>query len=125
MTKKRDRQPKKPTHREWSQEHWFEFIEYFDAKKPIDLKDRTFLLGTIDEVAFVQVPKGMNLQAKQHISEGLARAGVQALLVTSDINFVKLRMCSPDIEKVLYEEANGRTLIRIPKEHSDGESARD
>jgi len=75
-------------------EHWYEVIEYFDASEikrlPVD-GGSAYIMGKLDEVTIVEVGKATPMEAVQRLGEWLKENGIDALLVSEGVKFMKLR----------------------------------
>ena len=80
-------------------EHWYEVIEYFDAsaieRLPVDGGD-AYIMGKLDEVNIVEVGKGTPMEAIKRLGGYLKENGIDALLVSEGVKFMKLRPASED-----------------------------
>jgi len=95
-------------------EHWYEVIEYFDAdaiqKLPVD-GGSAFIMGKLDEVNIVEVGKGTPMDAIKRLGEWLKENGIDALLVSEGVKFMKLRPATDSQSEKLdrYEQARRDT----------------
>jgi len=80
-------------------EHWYEVVEYFDASEikrlPVD-GGSAFIMGKLDDVTIVEVGKGTPMEAVKRLGEWLKENGIDALLVSEGVKFMKLRPASED-----------------------------
>lgn len=95
--------------------HWFELmsacppeaIERLQESESLPLafleKYRVFVRGRLDKMFWIEVPSDMPSDQVQQLGETLANQGVDALIVSDQIRFVKLRMCAAEEEQVLDE----------------------
>jgi hypothetical protein len=85
-------------------EHWYELVEHFDARhiERLPVKDgRAFIMGRLDEAVVVEVSKETDQQKLVQIGQWLEKHGLDSIIVTDDIRFVKLRPCTEEIERKL------------------------
>lgn len=75
-------------------EHWYEVIEYFDASEikrlPVDGGD-AYIMGKLDAVTIVEVGKGTPMDVVKRLGGYLKDNGIDALLVSEGVKFMKLR----------------------------------
>jgi hypothetical protein len=80
-------------------EHWYEVVEYFDASEikrlPVDGGD-AFIMGKLDDVTIVEVGKGTPMDVVQRLGAYLKEHGIDALLVSEGVKFMKLKPASED-----------------------------
>jgi hypothetical protein len=98
--KKPMKKPKRRVARLMPGEHWFEAIGYFDPAGAtlVPVGDaggpRAFVLGALDDLLVVEIPRDMGATALEAVGTHLAQAGKHAILVTEGIRFLKLRLCT-------------------------------
>jgi hypothetical protein len=100
-------------------EHWYEVVEYFDAdaiqKLPVD-GGSAFIMGKLDEVNIVEVGKGTPMDAIKRLGEWLKENGIDALLVSEGVKFMKLRPAT---------DTQSEKLDRYEQTRRDAESEAD
>lgn len=92
----------------WKTDRWFEVVSLFDANeiRPLtsaDSKLRIFVMGSLEDVVILSVPKQANPKAVHDAMDALGERGIRALAFTDDIRFVKLRPLSDQEGKVIDE----------------------
>lgn len=109
--------------------HWFEMIDASAAQSIQRLenapnlnlelldKHRVFVRGSLDKMFWIEVPAGMDALEVQKLGSKLAEQGVDALIVSDQIRFVRLRMCSAEEEELLDAHAEEKaTKIIVPRQ---------
>ena len=104
-------------------EHWYEVIEYFDASEikrlPVEGGD-AFIMGKLDDVTIVEVGKGTPMDAVKRLGEWLKENGIDALLVSEGVKFMKLRPASENQATKLdmYEQTRREAAVEEPAPES-------
>jgi hypothetical protein len=80
-------------------EHWYEVTEYFDASEikrlPVD-GGEAYIMGKLDDVTIVEVAKKTPMDVVKRLGEWLKENGIDALLVSEGVKFMKLKPASED-----------------------------
>jgi len=80
-------------------EHWYEVTEYFDASEikrlPVDGGD-AYIMGKLDDVTIVEVGKGTPMDVVKRLGGYLKDNGIDALLISEGVKFMKLKPASED-----------------------------
>lgn len=106
MSKKKRKAPRAKFN-PWDNERWFKIEEYFSPDKAQRLEmegGKAFLRGKIRNFLILEVSRDVPASTMAAIKESLAKEGIRALIITDDIRFVKLRMCSPEEERQLNDQ---------------------
>lgn len=113
--------------------HWFELVDASEGKniqrlersKSLDLaileEYRVFVRGRLDDLFWIEVPADMPHEHVQALGETLQAQNVNAMIMSDQIRFVKMRMCSPEEEEVLDEhDKEEKGKIVVPKRSVSG-----
>jgi hypothetical protein len=87
-------------------EHWYELLEYFDPEKiqKLPVKDgRAFIMGRLDGVTIVEVGSDMPQAQIAKLGTWLKENGIEALVVSAGVRFLKLATVSDELEATLDE----------------------
>lgn len=102
-------------------EHWYELLEFFDARKierlPIPgAPERTFFMGMLEHSFVIQVPKDESPESISAFIELLKSRGLTApvLVITEGVRFLKLAVVPEEIEQKL-------DAVELGKDDDDGE----
>lgn len=88
-------------------EHWYELTQIFDPNEikllPLPDGKRAFLMGVIDDLVIVEVPKDTPAAAARGFQEFLQKQGLQsaAIVVTAGVQFLRLRRTTAKQERKL------------------------
>jgi hypothetical protein len=93
-------------------EHWYELLEHFDAAKieRLPVKEgRAFILGRLAGLTIVEVSRAFlgdvgpdeEQQAIARLGKWLESNGIEALIVTEGVRFLKLATVAPEMEAKL------------------------
>ncbi len=103
-------------------EHWYEIVDLFDAEKiqrvsSLDEGQHVFIMGRLDEVTVVEVPKGTAPSHIRTLGEDLQNAGVKnaVFAVTSGVRLLKIRALTAR-EEALVEARAKETQSEAPIE---------
>lgn len=137
MAKKRKKPPKvtsidRARKKERPGGMWYEVTAYFDPLKikTVDLPEaqgyRTFMHGTIPDgdpkggdLTIIEADSKMPSQQIQQLGKSLGSMGINALIISDNVRFVKLRACSVE-ECELLDEADSEKKGRIFAPHVHG-----
>lgn len=123
--KRRKHRKEKAAKEGYAIEHWYELIAYFDPAKieTIDLPQtqgyRSFIHGTIDNYAIIQVPSNMPAAQIKGLGTALGKMNFKTLIVSDNVKFMKLRPCSEE-ESELLDEADSEKKGSIFVPTGDG-----
>lgn len=95
---------KRPTDIRKPGEHWYELTEYFDPTKIETLpmkQGKSYLMGTVNGILVVQVSQDTSAETVQRLGEYLSTHGLEAVLVSDNIRFMKLRALDAKEERKL------------------------
>jgi hypothetical protein len=99
-------------------EHWYELIEHFDAhaiqRLPVK-QGRAFIMGQLNSMTVVEVSRDMGQEALAKLGQWLEDNGIEALIVTEGIRFLKIGTVAPEIETQLDAAPTA------PAEEEDGQ----
>lgn len=88
-------------------EHWYELVNTFDPTQikllPLPEGKRAFLMGVLDDLVIVEVPKDTSTEAARGFQQFLQAQGLKsaAIVVTAGVQFMKLRRVDDKQARVL------------------------
>jgi len=108
------KKPKSDTLRQKG-DHWYEVVDLFDANQIQGIGDRVFIMGKLDDVVVVEMPKHFTPELAQTLGDRLKRVGITSVcfVVPEGVRFLKLSPLSPveeaklDIERKQQLETAG------------------
>lgn len=88
---------------------WYELISYFDPDeiKPVPVEGRVFLMGAVNDIPIVEVARDTPEDKLESLAQWLEEAGIEALVVTEGVKFLRLRPAKPAECAVLEEHMEG------------------
>jgi hypothetical protein len=93
-------------------EHWYQIVEYFDPDgiQTLPMKQgSSYIMGSIGDMVIVSVSRDTNQATVERLGEYLSEHGLEALIVSEGVTFLKLRLADHKEEKKL--DAASRDLF--------------
>jgi len=83
---------------------WFEIVSCFDPAKYEHFTygpngERAFVLGSLDKLLVVEVPKSAHNESVREIGRHLSESGKEAIIVSEGIRFLRLRALTVNEER--------------------------